>query len=256
MERRNGCSSSGKLFVVGIGPGSRDYITPAVIKAIKASDIVVGYENYISLIEDLLNGKKVIKNGMKGEIERVKVAINYVMQGHNTSLISRGDPGVYGMAGLVIELCKRMKISIDVEIIPGITAANAAAALLGAPLMCDYAVISLSDLLVSWEKIRFKLISIAKSDFVAVIYNPKSKKRDWQINKAQELILEHRDGSTPVAIVTGAMRENQNISFTTLELLDEASINMQTVVFIGSSASLRYLDFLFTPRGYGKKYEL
>ncbi|MCP4672157.1 MAG: precorrin-3B C(17)-methyltransferase, partial [Desulfobacula sp.] len=115
---------------------------------------------------------------------------------------------------------------------------------------------SLSDLLTPWDKIEKRLSCAAMADFVIVIYNPKSKKRDWQLKKAQELILEHRDVSTPVAIVTGAMRENQNISFTTLELLDRASIGMQTVVFIGSSTSLRYLDFLFTPRGYAKKYEI
>lgn len=250
MERRNGCSSSGKLFVVGIGPGSRDYITPAVIKAIKASDIVVGYENYISLIEDLLNGKKVIKNGMKGEIERVKVAINYVMQGHNTSLISRGDPGVYGMAGLVIELCKRMKISIDVEIIPGITAANAAAALLGAPLMCDYAVISLSDLLVSWEKIRFKLISIAKSDFVAVIYNPKSKKRTEQIKEAKEIFLKYRSPDTPVGVVKDAFSTGETVHISKLSEFLELNIDMRTVVIIGNSISDIYKNWFYTKRGY------
>ncbi len=250
MERRNGCSSSGKLFVVGIGPGSRDYITPAVIKAIKASDIVVGYENYISLIEDLLNGKKVIKNGMKGEIERVKVAINYVMQGHNTSLISRGDPGVYGMAGLVIELCKRMKISIDVEIIPGITAANAAAALLGAPLMCDYAVISLSDLLVSWEKIRFKLISIAKSDFVAVIYNPKSKKRTEQIKEAKEIFLKYRSPDTPVGVVKDAFSTGETVHLSKLSEFLKLDIDMRTVVIIGNSTSDIYKNWFYTKRGY------
>ena len=145
---------------------------------------------------------------------------------------------------------------LELEVVPGIPALAAGAALVGAPLTHDFAAISLSDLLTEWEKIEKRLTCAAMADFVIVLYNPKSKKRDWQLKRAQELILEHRDGSTPVGIVTGAMRENQAVSFARLDELDGADVGMQTVLFIGSSSSLRYMDFLFTPRGYAQKYTL
>lgn len=260
------------LYVIGTGPGDISYITLRAIEIIKQVDCIAGYTTYINLIKDLIPGKEIISTGMTKEVERVEKAIDMALTGKSCALVSGGDPGIYAMAGLVFEICKKRNIKLrrardksessnsnrglPLEIIPGIPALASGAALAGAPLTHDFAAISLSDLLTPWEKIEKRLTCAAMADFVIVIYNPKSKKRDWQIKKAQELILEHRKGSTPVAIVTGAMRENQNISFTTLELLDEASINMQTVVFVGSSASLRYLDFLFTPRGYGKKYEI
>ena len=259
------------LYVIGTGPGDISYITLRAIEIIKQVDCIAGYTTYIDLIKDLIPGKEIISTGMTKEVERVEKAIDMALTGKSCALVSGGDPGIYAMAGLVFEICKNRDIKLiragvksesssnrglPLEIIPGIPALASGAALAGAPLTHDFAAISLSDLLTPWEKIEKRLTCAAMADFVIVIYNPKSKKRDWQIKKAQELILEHRNGSTPVAIVTGAMRENQNISFTTLELLDEASINMQTVVFIGSTTSLRYLDFLFTPRGYGEKYEI
>jgi len=260
------------LYVIGTGPGDTSYMSQRAIDIIKRVDCIAGYTTYIDLIKDLIPDKEIISTGMTKEVERVEKAIDMALTGRSCALVSGGDPGIYAMAGLVFEICKNREIKLirardksessnnnrglPLEIIPGIPALAAGAALAGAPLTHDFAAISLSDLLTPWEKIEKRLTCAAMADFVIVIYNPKSKKRDWQIKKAQELILEHRSGSTPVAIVTGAMRENQNISFTTLELLDEAPINMQTVVFIGSSASLRYLDFLFTPRGYGKKYEI
>ncbi len=266
------------LYVIGTGPGDISYMSQRAIDIIKEVDCIAGYTTYINLIKDLAAGKEIISTGMTKEVQRVEKAIEMALTGKSCALISGGDPGIYAMAGLVFEICQQRDIkllrhgngqenqdlntsadsnkALVLEIIPGIPALAAGAALAGAPLTHDFAAISLSDLLTPWDKIEKRLSCAAMADFVIVIYNPKSKKRDWQINKAQELILEHRDGSTPVAIVTGAMRENQNISFTTLEQLDKAHIDMQTVVFIGSSASLRYLDFLFTPRGYGKKYEI
>jgi len=176
------------------------------------------------------------------------------------------------MAGLVFEICKQRDIKLVrargkgnhtdtgtglfLEIVPGIPALAAGAALVGAPLTHDFAAISLSDLLTPWEKIEIRLSCASMADFVIVLYNPKSKKRNWQLKRAAELIMEHRDAATPVGIVTGAMRENQCVSFTTLDQMDTARVGMQTVLFIGSSASLRYLDFLFTPRGYSKKYDI
>ena len=263
------------LYVVGTGPGDISFMSQRAIEVIKQVECIAGYTTYIDLIKDLVTDKKIISTGMTKEVERVEKAIDMALTGKSCALISGGDPGIYAMAGLVFEICKQRDIKIartegqdsqdicgdsenilTLEIIPGIPALAAGAALAGAPLTHDFAAISLSDLLTPWDKIEKRLSCAAMADFVIVIYNPKSKKRDWQIKKAQELIMEHRDGSTPVAIVTGAMRENQNISFTTLELMDTASVNMQTVIFVGSSTSLRYLDFLFTPRGYGKKYEI
>jgi len=260
------------LYIIGTGPGDISYMSQRAIEILKQVDCVAGYTTYIELIKDLIQDKEIISTGMMKEVERVEKAIEQALAGKSCALVSGGDPGIYAMAGLVFEICKQRDIKIVraldkdnytdndtdllIEIVPGIPALAAGAALAGAPLTHDFAVISLSDLLTPWEKIEKRLTCAAMADFVIVLYNPKSKKRDWQLKRAQELILEHRDGTTPVGIITGAMRENQNISFTILDQMDTAQVGMQTVLFIGSSASLRYLDFLFTPRGYSKKYKI
>ena len=260
------------LYVIGTGPGDIAYMSGRAIEIIKQLDCVAGYTTYIELIADLVKDKQIISTGMMKEVERVEKAIEHALTGKSCALISGGDPGIYAMAGLVFEICKQRNIqlgraldrkdssddntSLFLEIVPGIPALAAGAALVGAPLTHDFAAISLSDLLTPWEKIEKRLSCAAMADFVIVLYNPKSKKRDWQLKRAADLILEHRDAATPVGIVTGAMRENQCISFTTLDQMDTAQVGMQTVVFIGSSTSLRYLDFLFTPRGYSKKYDI
>lgn len=259
-----------KLSVIGTGPGDVSYMAPRAIEIIKEADCIAGYTTYINLIEDLAKGKEIISTGMMKEVDRVEMAINQALENKHCALISGGDPGIYAMAGLVFELCKQRGIKlyrkkadaqsngngILLEIIPGIPALAAGAALAGAPLTHDFAAISLSDLLTKWDVIEKRLSCAAMADFVIVLYNPKSKKRDWQLTRAKELILEHRNPETPVGIITGAMRENQDVSFTTLGEMDNAQVGMQTVVFIGSTASERYLDFLFTPRGYGKKYDI
>jgi precorrin-3B C17-methyltransferase len=221
-------------------------------------------------------GKKIISTGMMKEVDRVDMAIQEALSGRSCALISGGDPGIYAMAGLVFEICKEKNIPVfrpallhredgsvkkektppgfELEIVPGIPALAAGAALAGAPLTHDFAAISLSDLLTKWETIEKRLTCAAMADFVMVIYNPKSRKRTWQIERAQELILAHRNRATPVAVVTGAMRTNQQIVFTRLDQLHLADIGMQTILFVGSSASVRYMDFIFTPRGYTDKY--
>ena len=260
------------LYVIGTGPGDIAYMSGRAVEIIKQVDCVAGYTTYIDLIADLVKDKQIISTGMMKEVERVEKAIEHALAGESCALISGGDPGIYAMAGLVFEICKQRNIklirardkkglqngdkSLLLEIVPGIPALAAGAALAGAPLTHDFAAISLSDLLTPWEKIEKRLSCAAMADFVLVLYNPKSKKRNWQLKRAAELILEHRDAATPVGIITGAMRENQCVSFTTLDQMDTAQIGMQTIVFIGSSASLRYLDFLFTPRGYSKKYDI
>lgn len=260
------------LYVIGTGPGDIAYMSKRAIEIIKKVDCIAGYTTYIDLISDLVKDKQIISTGMMKEVERVEKAIEQALAGKSCALISGGDPGIYAMAGLVFEICQQRNIKIVrtqnnkdlscddtclmLEIIPGIPALAAGAALVGAPLTHDFAAISLSDLLTPWEKIEKRLSCAAMADFVIVLYNPKSKKRDWQLKRATDLILEHRAKDTPVGIVTGAMRENQCVSFTTLNQLNIVQVGMQTVIFIGSSASLRYLDFLFTPRGYSKKYDI
>ncbi|MCD4723120.1 MAG: precorrin-3B C(17)-methyltransferase [Desulfobacula sp.] len=257
---------------MGTGPGDISYMSRRAIEIIKQVDCIAGYTTYIDLISDLVKDKQIISTGMMREVERVEKAIETAMSGKSCALVSGGDPGIYAMAGLVFEICRQREIKIArtqdknnkpdkntdlfLEIVPGIPALAAGAALAGAPLTHDFAAISLSDLLTPWKKIEKRLTCAAMADFVIVLYNPKSKKRNWQLKRAQELMLEHRDTTTPVGIVTGAMRENQRVSFKTLDQMDTAEVGMQTVLFIGSSASLRYLDFLFTPRGYSKKYDI
>ena len=234
--------------------------------------MVAGYSTYIDLIRPLIDGKEIISTGMTKEVARVEAAIEQARAGKSCAIVSSGDPGIYAMAGLVFETCKIKGIAIvppasdakaaddknvlRLEVVPGIPALCAGAALLGAPLTHDFAAISLSDLLTPWELIEKRLEAAARADFVIVLYNPKSKKRHWQLEKAQEIILRHRDKNTPVGIVSRAMREQQNIEIVTLENMHTVEVDMQTTVFIGSSTSRRYFDFMFTPRGYSNKYKI
>ncbi len=247
-------------------------------EVLKKVDTIAGYSTYLVLINDLIKDKKIISTAMTKEVDRVEMAINEALYKTPCALVSGGDPGIYAMAGLVFEICKKKNIklirggsqtykrggndvnqtlgenSLCLEIVPGIPALAAGAALTGAPLTHDFAAISLSNLLTPWEKIEKRLEFAAMADFSIVIYNPKSKKRDWQLRRAREIILKHRKKDTPVSIITGAMRENQNIEITKLSDIDEKNIGMQSILFIGSSTSMKYLDFMFTPRGYGQKY--
>jgi len=233
---------------------------------------VAGYTTYIDLIKPLIEGKEIISTAMTKEVVRVEAAIEKARAGKSCAIVSSGDPGIYAMAGLVFETCQIKGLTIvppgsnskredaepmlELEVVPGIPALCAGASLLGAPLTHDFAAISLSDLLTPWELIEKRLEAAADADLVIVLYNPKSKKRNWQLGKAQEIILQHRDASTPVGIVARAMREGQNIEIVTLGNLHKADVDMQTTVFIGSSTSGRYMEFMYTPRGYAKKYQI
>jgi precorrin-3B C17-methyltransferase len=264
---------------VGIGPGSTDHLTQRAIDVLTRVDVVAGYTTYIDLIRPLIENKEIISTGMTKEVKRVEQALETALAGKTCAIVSSGDPGIYAMAGLVFETCKIKQIPIKrpdnetidgtneaiedagsaalrIEIVPGIPALSAGASLLGAPLMHDFAVISLSDLLTPWELIEQRLKAAARADFVIVLYNPKSKKRTWQLEKAQKILLTQRDPKTPVGIVVSAMRDKQSIEMVPLEKLHIADVNMQTIVFIGSSSSGRYADFMFTPRGYSRKYAI
>ncbi len=256
----------GRLYVVGLGPGDLHYLSKRAIEVINSVEVVVGYRTYIAFIEELLEGKQVISSGMKTEMDRVNQALQHVMDGRSTAIVSSGDAGIYGMAGLTLEICKKNNLRVKrageetkqcdliMEIIPGTPAFCAAASLLGAPLMHDFAVISLSDLLTPWEVISNRIKYAAKADLVLVFYNPKSKSRDWQLNETREILLSCRNKNTPVGIVKRAMREGQVVHVTTLSGINVIDVDMQTVIIVGNSRTYRFGDFIVTPRGYLNKY--
>ncbi len=244
------------MAVVGTGPGSIDHITPQASKAIAAADIVVGYKTYLDLIPQLLEGKEVLSSQMMQEVDRCRKAVELADSGKKVALICGGDPGIYAMAGLIYEVVIENAPKVQVEIIPGLAALNSCAARLGAPLMHDFAAISLSDLLTPMELIEKRLEAAASADFVMVIYNPKSKKRTTQLLKAQEIALKYRKPTTPVGIVTAATRDNETIALTTLADLDKAEVGMQSTVIIGNSTTYSWEGVMITPRGYHKKYKI
>lgn len=235
-----------KLYVVGIGPGGRENMTFRAVEVIKSCDVIVGYTPYIEYLGNLVEEKQLFSTGMKGEIERCKAAIDMVREGKNTAIISTGDAGLYGMAGPILELVD----DIDVEIIPGVTAAFSAASELGSPIMHDYASISLSDLLTPWEVIEKRLNNAAEADFVITIYNPKSKGRKNHLERAIELISKYRNENTPVGIVKNSGRPNTEVMITTLERLDFNLVDMLCVLIIGNSNTYIKDDKIITPRGY------
>ncbi len=229
--------------------------------------MVVGYQTYIDLIRPILTHQELLVSGMKAEMKRCQAAVDRALAGGRVALVSSGDAGVYGMAGLALEILAAQGLAIGppdcgapvdlfFEVIPGIPALAAGAALLGAPLMHDFAVISLSDLLTPWEVIEKRLTAVAAADFVIVVYNPKSKKRDWQLAALRDIALNHRDPATPVGIVSRAMREGQQTITTTLGEMLHHPVDMQTIVFIGNSQTYSFGNYLVTPRGYLHKYDL
>ncbi len=246
--------TAGKIYLVGIGPGSSEHITPRAVHAIKSADVVVGYKTYLSLIEEYLTGKEVISKQMRQEMERARVAVDAALDGKRVAVISSGDPGVYAMTSAVFEYVSRNGYSLEIEVVPGVTAATASAALLGSPLGHDFAVISLSDLLTPWDVIEKRLVGAAEADFCIVLYNPKSSGRRWQIEKAAKILLEHRSPATPVGIVRNAMREGESVVITTLKEMTTHDIDMLTTIIIGNARSLVYGGKIITPRGYGSKF--
>ncbi len=240
----------GKIYVVGLGPGNLKEMTIRAEEAIQDSDVIIGYDVYIKLIKKLLKGKKIISSGMKKEIERCKIALEFAKKGKKVSLVSSGDAGIYGMAGPLLEMKIKEDNLVEVEIIPGVSAANAAAAILGAPLMHDFAVISLSDLLTPWEVIAKRLSLAVEGDFVIALYNPRSRGRWRHINKAREIFLTHRRGDTPVGIVRRAGRVGEEKILTNLQDMLEYEIDMFSVILIGNSHTYIQGGKMVTPRGY------
>jgi len=231
-------------------------MTPAAGEALAAAEVIVGYQTYLDLIPEFLVGKEVLASQMMKEVDRCRKALDLAGQGRIVALVSGGDPGIYAMAGLVFEMAREQNVCVEIEVIAGIAALNACAARLGAPLMHDFAAVSLSDLLTPWEKIEKRLEAAAAADFVVAIYNPKSKKRAEHIVRAREILLAHRAPETPVGIVTAATRENERIVLTTLGKMLESEIDMQTTIIVGNSMTFAWQGFMVTPRGYAAKYAL
>jgi precorrin-3B C17-methyltransferase len=239
-----------RIYVVGIGSGKKENMTFRAFDALNDSDIIVGYSSYIKLIENNFKYKELVSFPMKKEKERCKFVINEALKNKKVSLISSGDSGIYGMSGILLEILTQKDYKIDVKIIPGVTALNFVSALLGAPLMHDFAVISLSDLMTPWEVIEKRLKYAVKGDFVIGIYNPKSKGRSKHIYNARDIIVKYRSELTPVGIVKNAGRDNEEINITNLKSIENYNIDMFTTIIIGNSTTYTKMNKIITPRGY------
>lgn len=235
----------GKLYVIGIGPGGLDHITVKALKAIEESNIIVGYTKYVAMIKPLIEGKEIFKTGMRGEEERCREALR-LSKDNTVALISTGDSGIYGMAGLILELKK----DENIEIIPGITASSAAGSVVGAPLMHDNCNISLSDLMTPYEDIKKRFKLAAEGDFVISLYNPRSKGRPHYLKECIEIIKEYRDLNTPIAVVRNALRDEESYNLFKLGEFDENVVDMLSIVIIGNSKSYIKDGKFVTPRGY------
>jgi precorrin-3B C17-methyltransferase len=238
-----------KLYVIGIGPGDAKSMTAACRDAIEQSTVIVGYSKYVELIAPLYPHKRTLDTPMTRETERCRAALLLAAQGDTVAVICRGDAGVYGMAGLIYELSNEFP-PIDIEVIPGVTAALAGAAVLGAPLTHDFAVVSLSDLLTPWECIEKRLAFAAAAGFCIALYNPASKKRHDYLQKACEVLLQHKSPDTVCGLVRNIGREGQHAEVMTLEQLKHVQADMFTTIFIGTPQTKMLKGKMVTPRGY------
>ncbi len=238
------------INVVGIGPGDEEHLTFKSKSILENSDVIIGYTAYIDLIKDIIKGKKVISTQMKGEVERCQMAFKEALDGKNVSIISSGDPGIYGMASLIYELSEKYP-EIEINVIPGITAASSVASILGSPLSNDFAVISLSDLLTPWETIEKRLEACCIGDFAVCIYNPSSIKRGNYLKKACSIFLKYRPKETCCGYVRNALRENKDdYKICSLIELESEKVDMFTTVIIGNSCTKVINNKLVTLRGY------
>jgi cobalt-precorrin 5A hydrolase/precorrin-3B C17-methyltransferase len=244
------CRPTGHLAIVGLGPGGPGGRTPDADRSVRRADVVVGYEPYIDQCADLLGPSvEVIRSPIGAEVERARIALGWAELGLNVSVVSSGDAGIYAMASVVLEEAGD-EPGFEIEVVPGVTAGVAAAALLGAPLGHDHMVVSLSDLLTPWELILRRVVAARDADLVLVIYNPKSKARDWQLAAVRDVMLEGRSEDTPVGIATDVGRERAQATITTLALLDPDLVGMTTCVIVGSSETRIIGNSMVTPRGY------
>ncbi|WP_418039619.1 MULTISPECIES: precorrin-3B C(17)-methyltransferase [Paenibacillus] len=252
--------SQGKLLIIGFGPGAMEHITTRALEALRESEVIIGYNTYVDLIRPLLDGQEIVRTGMTEEVSRAQEAVRQAELGKIVAVISSGDAGVYGMAGLVYEVLMEQgwkpETGVGVEVIPGVSAIQSCASLLGAPVMHDACTISLSDHLTPWETIIRRVEAAASADFVIALYNPRSGRRTRQIVETQEMLLRYRSPQTPVGLVKSAYRERQDVVMTTLEDMLNHDIGMLTTVIIGNSSTMMYEGLMVTPRGYQRKYTL
>ena len=238
------------LYVVGLGPGSQRLMTQEAIQIIKNTHTIVGYATYVRLIEDMLEGKELVVTEMRGEIERCQKAIDIAVTGKDVAVISSGDAGIYGMAGLLFELVGKQSQHVDIKVIPGVTASIAAAAALGAPLMNDFCHISLSDLMTPWEVITKRVDAAAAADFVICLYNPRSKGRPNNLREALNIILKYKSPDTIVGLGKDVARPKEIDKVMTIETLDETEVNMTSIVIVGNKNTYVQDGRMITPRGY------
>jgi precorrin-3B C17-methyltransferase len=248
---------SGSIVVVGLGPGDLDHLTPAARQSLETADVISGYKTYLRLIANLAPTVPRQGSGMRQEVSRVNQVIDLALDGRRVALISSGDAGVYGMAGLVYEVLRQREIdNLPVEVLPGISALNAAAALLGAPLMTDFAAISLSDQLTPRDEILRRVELASQADFILCLYNPKGKQRVEPFELTCQILARHRSPETPVGLVRAAYRAEQEVEVLTLAELPGAEVNMVTIIIVGNSRTGVFNGKMVTPRGYARKYEL
>lgn len=239
----------GKVYVVGIGPGAKDQMTVQAAKVLSECQVIVGYTVYIDLIKEEYPDKICLSTPMRQEVQRCRMALEEAGKEQNVAVVCSGDAGIYGMAGLVYELAADYS-GVEIEVVPGITAASGGAAILGAPLMHDFAVISLSDLMTPWEKIEKRLRMAAMADFVICIYNPSSRKRADYLKKACLCMMEYKKEDTVCGIVKNIGREGECMKILSLKELSETDVDMFTTVFVGNEETRIIGDKMVTPRGY------
>jgi len=236
---------------VGIGPGALEHLTPKAKQAIENAEVIIGYRTYVKLIQSIIKRDvEIVSGGMGQEVERARTAVAKALENKRVAVISSGDAGVYGMAGVVLEVAEREKANIPIEIVPGVTAATAAAATLGAPLVGDFAVLSLSDILTPWSLIERRLKAAAQADFVIVLYNPQSQGRKEPLSKAHRILLKYRSPNTPVGIVKKVGRDGEQTVITTLKGMLAYEVDMVTTVIVGNSTTRIVNKRMVTPRGY------
>lgn len=238
------------LYVIGLGPGSKEMMSYEAVEAIEKCDVIVGYTTYVRIIKEMLTDQEVVSTGMKREIDRCEKAIEIALTGKTVGVISSGDAGIYGMAGLILELVGNHEKDLEVKVIPGVTASIGGAALLGAPIMHDFCHISLSDLLTPWEVIEKRLHAAASSDFVICLYNPRSKGRPDNLAKALSIISEYKSTETLVGIAKDVGRKKEQAIVTTINELDEELVDMTTIVIVGNKETYLAKGKMITPRGY------
>ena len=242
---------SGRVYLVGIGPGSQDNMTPKAMNTLKNVQVVIGHEACLGLVRKFITGREIVISEMT-PVERAEIAVEKAREGKDVALVSTGDTGIYAIASTFFSYLKDKGLRVEVEVIPGVTVASAAAAILGSPLGHDFAVISLADLATKWSAIKRRLESAAKSDFVVVLYNPKGKVGDKRVKEALETLMTYRKAATPVGIVTNATTESEKVKITTLAEVSGYDIDTDTIVIVGNSETFVFNGKMVTPRGYKK----